>query len=55
MAPGELVQEPLERTELVGPPHELPGKQPHTLAFFPESRPVDPGGAQGRMAREAQG
>jgi hypothetical protein len=29
----ELVQDPLERTELVGPPHQVPGIQSHTLLF----------------------
>jgi hypothetical protein len=27
----ELVQDPLKRTELVGPPHQAPGIQRHTL------------------------
>jgi hypothetical protein len=29
----QLVEDPLERSKLVGPPHEVPGKQRHTLLF----------------------
>jgi hypothetical protein len=28
-----LVEDPFERSELVGPPHEVPGKQGHALLF----------------------
>ena len=34
LAPGELVQEPLKQTELVGPSHEVPGKQGHPILFL---------------------
>jgi hypothetical protein len=34
----QLVENLLERSELVGTPHEVPGKQPHTLLFLASRR-----------------